>query len=60
MRNSRVMITKKLTPQEILDALNREDYYKILKVKKNPREYLTIKWNSMRTKFTILNRENLL
>ena len=46
--------------QQVLDMLSREDYYKILKIRKNPRDYLSIRWNVMRSKFAILNTSGLL
>jgi len=33
------------TDQEVIDMMKREDYYLILKIKKNPREARGIKWN---------------
>lgn len=46
--------------QEVLDMMNREDYYKILKIRKNPKDYISIRWNVMRSKFAILNTSGLL
>lgn len=51
---------KKRSFQEVLDMLGREDYYKILKIRKNPKDYLSIRWNVMRSKFAILNTTGLL
>ena len=51
---------KERTFREVLDMMNREDYYKILKIRKNPKDYITIRWNVMRSKFAILNTSGLL
>ncbi len=51
---------KKRSFQEVLDMLGREDYYKILKIRKNPNDYLSIRWNVMRSKYAILNTTGLL
>ena len=42
------------TDQEILDMLRREDYYLVLKIRNNPDEHMKLKWNTMRTKWSIL------
>ena len=47
-------------PQEVLDILKREDYYKILKINKNPKDYISSRWNVMRTKFAALNSSGYL
>jgi len=47
-------------PQEVLDILNREDYYKILKINKNPKDSVSIRWNVMRSKFAALYQSGYL
>lgn len=55
------MIQKKTRPvSEVLIMLKREDYYKILKINKNPKDYLSIRWNVMRSKFAVLNSSGYL
>jgi len=51
-------LVRKRTPtdKEICDMLSREDYYMILKIRKNPDSRQGIRWNVMRTKFSILNQ----
>lgn len=51
---------RKNTPEEIIAMLNREDYYKILKIKHDPKDALNIKWNTLRTKWSILNQNGCL
>lgn len=59
MRNSRNMRLKRTripTDEEILDMMKREDYYLILKLRANPEDTQKIRWNVMRTKWSILNQ----
>ena len=44
------------TDQEIIDMMKREDYYQILKIHAHPEDRQMIKWNVMRTKWSILNQ----
>lgn len=48
------------TDQQIIDAIGREYYYMILKNRKHPEESMTHKWQMLRTKWSILNRNDLL
>ena len=57
IRNSKRLVQTRIpTDEEIIAMLNREDYYLILKIRHTPKNRLGLKWNTMRTKFTILNR----
>jgi len=44
------------TDQELIDMIKREDYYLILKLHRNPTQRQAIRWNVMRTKWSILNQ----
>ena len=44
------------TDDEICDMLKREDFYMILKIRHNPDARQGIKWNVMRTKWSILHQ----
>lgn len=50
----------KRTDKEIIDMIHREDYYMILKLRRNPEERQGIKWNVLRTKWSILNQSGKL
>jgi len=54
----KIIQTRIPTDDEICDMLNREDVYKILKIKHNPKDFQGISWQVMRTKFSILRRFN--
>lgn len=56
IKSSRLKRTRIPTDKEICDMLKREDYYLILKIKKNPDSRQGIVWNVMRTKWSILNQ----
>ena len=53
-------IIRKNTPEQIVAMLNREDYYKILKIRYKPKDALNIKWNTLRSKWSILNQNGCL
>ena len=52
----KIIQTRIPTDDEICDMLLREDAYMILKIRHNPSDAKGIRWNVMRTKFSILNR----
>lgn len=55
------MGNSRATDKELVEALGREDYYKILKFKKNkPEDKLKIRWQSLRAKWAILHYHNKL
>jgi len=53
-KNKRLVRTRIPKDREIIDMLNREDYYKILKILAHPDDKRSIRWNVMRTKWSIL------
>lgn len=53
-KNKRLKRTRIPKDKEIIDMLNREDYYKILKILAHPENRRDIIWNVMRTKWSIL------
>lgn len=53
-------VTRFITDEQIIDMLKREDYYMILKLKRNPEDRTQIRWNVMRTKWSILNQNSKL
>ena len=55
-RNQRLKRTRIPTDDEILAMLKREDYYKILKIRAHPEDALGIRWQVMRTKWSVLNQ----
>ena len=46
--------------QEIINMMNREDYYLVVKNNKSPEDRVQNRWQVMRTKWQILNRNGLL
>jgi len=58
MTNSEKRLKRKRIPtdNEILDMLKREDYYLILKIRAHTEDRRGIRWNVMRTKWSILNQ----
>ena len=60
MRNNIVRVKKLITDEQIINMLKREDYYMILKLKRNPEDRQQIRWNVMRTKWSILNQNDKL
>lgn len=60
MRNERVKVKRLITEENIVDMLKREDYYMILKIRRNPEDRQQIRWNVMRTRWSILNQNNKL
>jgi len=55
-KNKRLKRTRIPTDENIIDMMKREDYYLILKLKANPEDRQKIRWNVMRTKWSILNQ----
>jgi len=47
-------IVKEHTDDQLIDMLKREDYYLIVKINKHPEDRLQIRWQALRTKFSIL------
>jgi hypothetical protein len=45
---------------EQLLAFHREDYYTVLRIKKNPGENTSIRWNALKTKYSLTLRFQLL
>jgi len=57
MARSKHLVRKRIpTDTEILDMMKREDYYQILKINAHPEDRQLIRWNVMRTKWSILNQ----
>ncbi len=57
MARSKHLVRKRIpTDVEIIDMMKREDYYLILKLRAHPEDSQMIRWNVMRTKWSILNQ----
>jgi len=55
-KNKRLKRTRIPSDDELLDMLKREDYYIILKILAHPEDKRGIRWNTMRTKWSILSQ----
>jgi len=55
-KNKRLKRTRIPTDENIIDMMKREDYYLILKLRAHPEDSQKIRWNVMRTKWSILNQ----
>jgi len=55
-KNKRLKRTRIPLDSEIIDMMKREDYYLILKLRANPEDAQKIRWNVMRTKWSILSQ----
>ncbi len=44
---------------EMLLAFHREDYYTVLRIKKNPDDQVSIRWNGLKTKYSLARRFHL-
>ncbi len=51
---------RKQTDQEVYDMLAREDYYMLMKFKRSPEDKREIRWNVLRSKWSILNQRGRL
>ena len=46
---------REYSDEEVLGMLHRNDYYMILKIRRNPEEAQQIKWNTKRNNWMILH-----
>jgi hypothetical protein len=51
---------QEIIDDQIVNMLKKEDYYKILKYRHNPRDKRAIRWQILRNKWLILNSYKLL
>jgi len=51
-----VVLSRIPTDDEIVDMLKREDYYLILKLRRSKTDHTAIRWNTMRTKWSVLHQ----
>jgi len=56
MVSAKISLKKIPSDKEIVDMMKREDYYLILKLRRSKEDHTAIRWNTMRTKWSILSQ----